>query len=178
MLLQARLSVASTALPNRAPAGRCLSSVPRVCPGCQRLTPQLRPARPVVSLQAVPVAKAASAASAGPEAVAISKWQKGSAHKVRRVLDTIRGRSYEEALMILEYSPWRACELITKTLVSAASNAKHNHGMSKVKLYVSEAYADEAMRFKRLSFRAMGRAYRIAKPNTHLTIKVKERNEA
>ncbi|KAK9862627.1 hypothetical protein WJX84_005541 [Apatococcus fuscideae] len=178
MMLRAQIPVASSSVPHRVSAAQGLSSTARVCPGCSSLSPRLRQARPLVSLQAAPVAKAATAATTGTQAVAVSKWQKGSVHKVRRVLDTIRGRSYEEALMILEYSPYRACELITKTLVSAASNAKHNHGMSKVKLYVSEAFADEAMGFKRLSFRAMGRAYKIKKPNAHLTIKVKERSEA
>ncbi|KAK9845878.1 hypothetical protein WJX81_004977 [Elliptochloris bilobata] len=109
------------------------------------------------------------------EATARLHYQRGSPHKLRRVLDQIRGRSYEEALMILEYMPYRACEPILRTLISAASNAKANMGMSKVKLYVSECYANGAGLYKRFKARAKGRGNTIQKPVSHLVIKVKER---
>ncbi|KAK9803169.1 hypothetical protein WJX72_007798 [[Myrmecia] bisecta] len=110
-----------------------------------------------------------------PEAEAHLRFQRGSTHKVRRVLDAIRGRTYEDALMILEYSPYRACEPIQKTLLSAAANAKNNQGMSKTKLFVSECFSDEGPVLKRFQPRAKGRPFRILKPMCHITIKVQER---
>ena len=95
--------------------------------------------------------------------------------QLRRVLDSIRGRSYEEALMILEFLPYRAAEPVLTTLISAASNAKNNQDMSKAKLYVSECFADQAGQLKRFRPRAKGRPYKILKPVSHLTIKVAER---
>lgn len=124
------------------------------------------------------VAKAAAAqVEAAPEAVAYLRFIRGSAYKVRRVLDQIRGRSYEEAIMILEYMPYRACDPVLKTLLSAAANAKQNLGMRKAKLVVSECFADEGPVLKRSQPRAQGRAYPILKPMVHITIKVRE-NEA
>jgi large subunit ribosomal protein L22 len=95
--------------------------------------------------------------------------------QVRRVLDQIRGRSYEEALMILEYMPYKACEPVIKTLLSAAANAKHNLGLKKKDLYVSECYANEGPVLKRFQPRAQGRANRILKPMVHITVKVAEK---
>ncbi|GMH45938.1 hypothetical protein BSKO_13902 [Bryopsis sp. KO-2023] len=109
------------------------------------------------------------------EATAILRFTRGSPHKMRRVLDQIRGCTYEEALIILEYMPYRACEPILKTVVSAAANAKHNLGLKKSKLYVSECFADGGPVMKRVKFRAKGRADRIRKPTSHITIKMKER---
>eukprot|EP00210_Caulerpa_lentillifera_P002041 g1956.t1 len=110
------------------------------------------------------------------EARAILRYCRGSPHKMRRVIDTIRGRSYEDALIILEQLPYRATEPILQTLLSAAANAKHNLGMRKTRLYVSECFVDEAPVFKRFRCRAKGRGARILKRNSHITIKVKERN--
>lgn len=123
------------------------------------------------------IATAATVAAAetdAPEAAAYLRYTRGSALKVRRVLDQIRGRSYEEALMILEYMPYRACEPVIKTLLSAAANAKNNLGMKKKDLYVSECFADEGPVLKRFRPRAQGRANRILKPTVHITIKVAE----
>lgn len=96
--------------------------------------------------------------------------------QVRRVLDTIRGRSYEEALMILEYMPYRACEPVLKCLMSAAANAKNNMDMKKTDLVVSTAYADMAPVLKRYQPRAQGRGYPIAKGMSHITIHVSPKN--
>ncbi|KAL4434392.1 hypothetical protein ABPG75_000833 [Micractinium tetrahymenae] len=122
------------------------------------------------------VAKAAAAAApeAATEAAAHLRFVRGSPLKVRRVLDQIRGRSYEEAIMILEYMPYKACEPVLKTLLSAAANAKQNLGLRKAKLVVSECFADEGPVLKRAQPRAQGRAYPIKKPLCHITIKVKE----
>merc|ERR1711879_910006 len=107
-------------------------------------------------------------------AVAVLRNIRGSPNKVRRVLDTIRGKTYEEALIILEYMPYRACEPILKTLVSAASNAKHNYGMRKAKLVVTTCFCDMGTPLKRIRPRAQGRANRITKPTSHITIKLAE----
>ena len=125
---------------------------------------------------ATTVVCAAAATEATPEeAVAFLRYSRGSAQKVRRVLDQIRGRSYEEALMMLEYMPYQACEPVIKTLLSAAANAKNNLGMKKKDLYVSECFADEGPVMKRFRPRAQGRANRILKPTVHITVKVAER---
>mmetsp|Transcript_25736 Transcript_25736/g.69853 ORF Transcript_25736/g.69853 Transcript_25736/m.69853 type:complete len:183 (+) Transcript_25736:642-1190(+) len=114
----------------------------------------------------------------GPkEAKAHLRFQRGSVFKVRRVLDTIRGRPYEEALVLMEYMPYKACESILKVLLSAAANAKHNRGALKTKLVVSECYADKGPYIKRFRPRAKGRAVMILKPTFHMTIKVEERDQ-
>lgn len=126
--------------------------------------------------QSVPVVCAVAAAEAETKSgVAKLRFQRGSVFKVRRVLDTIRGESYENALILMEYMPYRACEKIIKALMSAAANAKHNQSASKSKLYVSEAMADQGPMYKRFTERAQGRAFRINKPTFHLEIKLEER---
>ena len=69
-----------------------------------------------------------------------------SPFKVRRVLDCIRGKSYEECLIMLEFMPYRACEPILSALFSAASNAKNNYGLNKSKLFISELKVDMVRR--------------------------------
>ena len=86
-----------------------------------------------------------------------------SPYKVRRVLDVIRGKSYEECLIMLEFMPYRAC------------NAKNNLGMNKAKLYVSEVYADGTGTMKRFHPRAQGRPFPIRKRTCNITLKMKER---
>lgn len=103
---------------------------------------------------------------------AIARYIRMSPHKVRRVLDQIRGRSYREALIILEFMPYRACEPIRKVLRSAAANAEHNAGFDPATLWVSEAKADGGPVLKRYRPRAQGRAYMIRKPTCHITVAV------
>lgn len=98
-----------------------------------------------------------------------------SPFKVRRVLDQIRGRSYEEALMILEFMPYRACQPVLKVLSSAAANAKHNFGMNKSSLFISEAKADKGPTMKRFRPRAQGRGFPIQKPTCQISIGVKQK---
>mmetsp|Transcript_6665 Transcript_6665/g.22959 ORF Transcript_6665/g.22959 Transcript_6665/m.22959 type:complete len:184 (-) Transcript_6665:207-758(-) len=109
------------------------------------------------------------------EAVAYLRNLRGSPNKVRRVLDAIRGMSYEEALMALEFMPYRACDDILKVLYSAAANAKHNYGMNKSKLYISRCWCDEGKLIKRPVARARGRSDVRKKPGNHITMYVKER---
>jgi large subunit ribosomal protein L22 len=106
------------------------------------------------------------------EVKAIARYIRMSPHKVRRVLDQIRGRSYQEALIILEFMPYRACDPILKVLRSAVANAEHNEGYDPASLVVSTAYADQGPRLRRFRPRAQGRAYQIHKPTCHITIAV------
>ena len=97
-----------------------------------------------------------------------------SAHKARRVIDQIRGRSYEESLMILELMPYRACYPIFKLVYSAAANASHNMGFNETNLVISKAEVNEGTTMKRLKPRARGRSYLIKKPTCHITIVLKD----
>lgn len=106
------------------------------------------------------------------EVKAVARYIRMSPSKVRRVLDQIRGRSYREALIILEFMPYRACEPVLKVLRSAAANAEHNEGLNRASLVVSQAYADQGPVLKRFRPRAQGRAYQIRKPTCHITIGV------
>lgn len=106
------------------------------------------------------------------EVKAIARYIRMSPFKVRRVLDQIRGRSYREALIILEFMPYRACDPVLKVLRSAAANAEHNEGLDRASLKVSTAYADQGPVFKRYQPRAQGRAYQIRKPTCHITVAV------
>eukprot|EP00887_Chlorella_sp_A99_P004427 scaffold30.g4427.t1 len=135
--------------------------------------PAVRPQQLTCSV----VAKAAAAAAAevaAPEAVAHLRYVRSSPLKVRRVLDQIRGRNYEEAIMILEYMPYKACETVLKVLLSAGANAKNNLGLRKKYLVVSEATADGGPVLKRAQPRAQGRAYPIKKPLVSISIKLRE----
>jgi large subunit ribosomal protein L22 len=111
-------------------------------------------------------------ALANGEVKAVARFIRMSPHKVRRVLDQIRGRSYREALIILEFMPYRACEPILKTLRSAVANAEHNEGYTPADLVVAQAFADQGPVLKRFRPRAQGRAYQIRKPTCHITITV------
>jgi large subunit ribosomal protein L22 len=111
-------------------------------------------------------------ALANGEVKAVARFIRMSPHKVRRVLDQIRGRSYREALIILEFMPYRACDPILKVLRSAVANAEHNEGYTPADLVVAQAFADQGPVLKRFRPRAQGRAYQIRKPTCHITITV------
>nr|QID04127.1 ribosomal protein L22 [Disanthus cercidifolius subsp. longipes] len=96
-----------------------------------------------------------------------------SAHKVRRVVDQIRGRSYEETLMILELMPYRACYPIFKLVYSAAATASHNLGFNKADLIISQVEVNEGTAVKKLKPRARGRSYPIKRPTCRITIVLK-----
>lgn len=106
------------------------------------------------------------------EVKAVARYIRMSPFKVRRVLDQIRGRTYREALILLEFMPYRSCGAILKVLRSAVANAEHNNGLDPASLVISEAYADQGPRLKRFRPRAQGRAYQIRKPTCHITLKV------
>ncbi len=107
---------------------------------------------------------------------AVAKYIRMSPHKIRRVIDQIRGRSYQEALMILEFLPYNASGPIWQVIHSAAANAKHNYGLDKKKLIVDEIFVDEGPKLKRIRPRAQGRAYKILKPTSHIQVILKETN--
>nr|YP_010538993.1 ribosomal protein L22 [Datisca cannabina]UYF12854.1 ribosomal protein L22 [Datisca cannabina] len=97
-----------------------------------------------------------------------------SAHKARRVIDQIRGRSYEETLMILELMPYRACYPIFKLVYSAAANASHNMGFNEASLVISKAEVNQSTTVKKLKPRARGRSYAIKRPSCYITIVLKD----
>ena len=98
-----------------------------------------------------------------------------SVQKACYVLDAIRGKDVESALRILTYNPRYASSVIKKLLESAAANAENNNGMSAGNLYIEECYANKAPTMKRIRPRAQGRAYRIEKRMSHITIVLNER---
>ena len=91
------------------------------------------------------------------------------------VLDAIRGKDVETALGILEYNPRYASGLIKKLLESAIANAENNNGMNRENLYVAECYANKGPTMKRIQPRAQGRAYRIEKRMSHITVVLDEK---
>ena len=107
---------------------------------------------------------------------AVAKYIRMSPHKIRRVIDQLRGRSYQEALMILEFLPYNAGGPVWQVIYSAAANAKHNYQLDKKKLIIEEIFANEGPKLKRIRPRAQGRAYKILKPTCHITIIMKENN--
>jgi large subunit ribosomal protein L22 len=104
---------------------------------------------------------------------ASAKYIRMSTHKARRVINQIRGHSYEQALMLLEFMPYRACHPILQLLSSAVANASRNSNLNKTNLIVSEARVDGGTTLKRFQPRAQGRASPIHKPTCHITITVK-----
>jgi len=91
------------------------------------------------------------------------------------VLDAIRGKNVQTALAILEYNPRYASGVIKKLLESAIANAENNNGMSADNLYIAECYANNGPIMKRVRPRAQGRAYRIEKRMSHITVVLDER---
>ena len=109
------------------------------------------------------------------EARASLNYLRISPRKVGIVCDLIRGKSVAQATAILMTTPKAASEPLLKLLKSAAANAENNHGMDPEKLYVAETFATGGPILKRIMPRAQGRANRINKRTSHVTIVVKER---
>lgn len=110
------------------------------------------------------------------EARAIAKHVRMSSRKVGVVLDLIRGKNVREAEAILQYTPKDAAVVINKVLKSAVANAENNYDLDVNRLFVAEAYACQGTTLKRFRPRAQGRAYRIRKRTSHITLVVKERD--
>jgi large subunit ribosomal protein L22 len=98
-----------------------------------------------------------------------------SVQKACYVLDAIRGKSVTEALGLLAYNPRYASTVIEKLLKSAIANAENNNGMNPENLYIEECYANQAPTMKRIRPRAQGRAYRIEKRMSHITVVLNEK---
>ncbi len=104
------------------------------------------------------------------EVRAVAKFVRISPRKVRLVMDGIRGKKVEEALNMLSFSPQKGARLLKKLLDSAVANASENSGLDVDALYVMRVYANEGPTLKRWRPRAQGRATRIRKRTSHLTI--------
>ena len=98
-----------------------------------------------------------------------------SVQKACYVLDAIRGKDVETAIGILSYNPRYASSVILKLLQSAVANAENNNGMNPADLYIEECFANKGSTMKRIRPRAQGRAYRIEKRMSHITIILNER---
>ena len=110
-----------------------------------------------------------------PSASAVAKYVGISASKARRVINLVRGKSVEEALDILRWAPQSASDPVAKVIASAAANAQNNNGLDPRSLVVATVYADEGPTAKRIRPRAQGRAYRIRKRTSHITVIVESR---
>ena len=105
------------------------------------------------------------------EARAVLRYARISPRKVKIVLDLIRNNV---AMGILNNTPKAASEYLTKLLASAIANAENNHDMDKNKLYVAECYATQGPTLKRIQPHAQGRAFKILKRTSHITLVLKE----
>ena len=110
-----------------------------------------------------------------PCASATLKYARISSRKVKIVADLIRGKDVDEALAIMKFTPKASSEVLEKLLKSAIANAENNNGMSVENLYVEECYANKGPTMKRIRPRAQGRAYRIEKRMSHITIVLNEK---
>ncbi|GAC67743.1 50S ribosomal protein L22 [Gordonia soli] len=107
-----------------------------------------------------------------PTAKATARFVRVTPMKARRVIDLIRGKNVDEALDILRFAPQSASEPVYKVLASAVANAENNQDLDRRTLVVSTAFADEGPTLKRFQPRAQGRAFRIRKRTSHITVVV------
>lgn len=108
------------------------------------------------------------------KASATAKYIRISPTKINKILIEIRGKSYKEALQILKYLPQRAGSIVWQTLYSAVSNATNNYECKKETLIISQAFVNQGPILKRMKPRAKGRAFKIQKKISHITIWVSE----
>src|SRR5215208_5429738 len=113
-----------------------------------------------------------TAVAADRRARATARYVRMTPMKVRRVVDLIRGMEAHEALAVLQFAPQAASEPVAKVLASAVANAEHNLQLDPESLVVAVAYVDEGPTLKRFRPRAQGRAFRINKRTSHITIEV------
>ena len=110
-----------------------------------------------------------------PSAIAKARFVRVSATKARRVIDLVRGKSVTDALDILRWAPQDASEPVAKVIASAAANAQNNDGLDPSTLVVATIHADGGPTAKRIRPRAQGRAFRIRKRTSHITVIVESR---
>jgi len=108
---------------------------------------------------------------------AILRYARISPRKVKIVMDLIKNKDIDEAYGILRYTPKAASDILFKLLKSAEANATNNNGLDRDNLYIAEGFANPGPTLKRIQARAQGRANRIRKRTSHITIVVKERNK-
>ncbi len=109
------------------------------------------------------------------EARAVAKYVRVSAQKTRLVADMVRGKKVDEALIVLRFTPKKSGRLITKVLRSAMANAENTKTVDLEKLYIKTIKIDQGPRLKRFRPRAMGRATKIIKPSSHITVVLDEK---
>ena len=109
------------------------------------------------------------------EAKASLRHARISPRKVQIVLDLIRNKPADQAMAILRHTPKAACEPVEKLIKSAAANAENNHNMDRNNLYVAECFVCPGPILKRVRPRAQGRAFRIEKRTSHITLVLKEK---
>ena len=109
------------------------------------------------------------------EGRAVVRYARISARKAKLVIDLIRNKGIDEAYAILRYTPKKASEILYKLLKSAEANAVNNNQLDRESLYVSEIYAEQGPTLKRIRPRARGRAFRIRKRTSHITVVLKEK---
>lgn len=109
------------------------------------------------------------------EARAVARYIRISPQKARSVADLIRGKSVNEALAILKFTPRKAAKAIEKTLKSAIANAEHNYNMNSDELYVAKIMVDQGPMLKRYKPRAQGRADLMRRRTSHITVVVSEK---
>ncbi|MBN2028175.1 MAG: 50S ribosomal protein L22 [Actinobacteria bacterium] len=119
----------------------------------------------------------AEAAEEGVRVHAVGRYIRVSPYKVRQIADLIRGKDLDEARYITTFSPQDAARLVGKVLESAVANAENNNGLRADDLMVVNCYVDEGPTLKRWRPRAYGRATRIRKRTSHITVIVGEREE-
>ena len=108
------------------------------------------------------------------EARAKATFERIAPRKVKIVLDLIRNKPADEAMAILKFTPKAACEPVAKLLKSAVANAENNFDMDVTRLYVAECSVSQGPTLKRIRPRAQGRAFRINKKTSHITLVLKE----
>jgi large subunit ribosomal protein L22 len=108
------------------------------------------------------------------ETRAVAKYVRISPRKARLIMDEIRGKKVEEALRLLSFSPNKGAFLIRKVISSAVANAEASSEIDVDNLFIKRLYADEGPSLKRFRARAMGRATRIRKRTSHLTVVLDE----
>jgi large subunit ribosomal protein L22 len=117
------------------------------------------------------------AGTTAPRVQARARYVRTAPRKVRRVADLVRGMKAEEALDVLRFAPQAAGEDVFKVISSAMANAHHNQKLALDTLWIAEIYVDEGPTLKRYRPRAQGRAYRIRKRTSHITVTVESRPE-
>ncbi|MQA60374.1 MAG: 50S ribosomal protein L22 [Actinophytocola sp.] len=119
----------------------------------------------------------AAAQAEPPTAVARARFVRDSPMKVRRVIELVKGRSVSDALATLRFTPQAASDQLAKVIQSAAANAENNLGLDPETLWVANATADEGPTLKRIRPRAQGRAFRIRKRTSHITVVLESREK-